>query len=180
VPTYKFTAQYQKTATTTSSSQTEYSVGLKIGVEGGFPGLAKLALKDSLNWTWTSTSAQSSSSGSTESASVTVGGPAFGYTGPTDIAVYFDLIYRTFLFIPLPDATPSMLGEITAGFGGSPAAREVTVTANGTRYRTFTNSRGQYRVYGNLSGPVRIQSGAFTRDLPQVPPTRRLDLAVPR
>ena len=181
VPTYKFTATYSNTSTTSASAQTEYTVGLKLGAEGGFPGLAKLSLKDSLNWTWTSTNAHSSSSGTTESASVTVGGPAYGYQGSiADIAVYYDLIYRTFLFVPLPNAAPSMLGAVTASTGGTSAGREVIVVANGIKYRTFTNAKGEYRVYGNISGPVRIQSGSLIKDLPQLPTTRRVDIGPPR
>jgi hypothetical protein len=181
VPTYKFTATYSNTSTTSASAQTEYTVGLKLGVEGGFPGLAKLSLKDSLNWTWTSTNTRSSSSGATESASVTVGGPAYGYKGSiADIAVYYDLIYKTFLFVPLPSGSPSILGTVAASGGATPAGREVIVVANGIRYHTFTDAKGQYRVYGNISGPVRIQSGTLVRDLPQLPATRRVDLGVPR
>lgn len=181
VPTYKFTASYSNTSTTSASAQTEYTVGLKVGAEGGFPGLAKLSLKDSLNWTWTSTTTHSSSSGTTESAAVTVGGPAYGYQGSlADIAVYYDLIYRTFLFVPLPSGSPSIEGTVSAGGATAPAGREVIVVANGIRYRTFTNAKGLYRVYGNISGRLRIQSGTLVRDLPQLPTTRKVDIEVPR
>ena len=36
------------------------------------------------------------SPGTSESASVAIGGPGCGYSGPTDIAVYYDVIYKTF------------------------------------------------------------------------------------
>ena len=42
----------------------------------------------------TSASAVSSS----QSATVVVGGPAFGYTGPTDVLVYWDTVYSTYMF----------------------------------------------------------------------------------
>jgi hypothetical protein len=35
---------------------------------------------------------------SSQSATVTIGGPSFGYPGPTDILVYWDTVYRTFMF----------------------------------------------------------------------------------
>jgi hypothetical protein len=56
---------------------------------------AKLTLKETASWEWTNKSSQSSSSGRTESASVTIGGPGFGYNANvTDIQVYFDTLYH--------------------------------------------------------------------------------------
>jgi hypothetical protein len=180
VPTYKVTVTYSSTSTSSASAQTEYTVGLKLSAEGGFPGLAKLSLKDQFNWTWTSTDTRSSSSGTTESASVTIGGPAFGYQGPTDIEVYYDVVYKTFFFFPLQPTAPTLTGSLAASGGQPGVGREVIVVANGIRHRTYTNAKGQYRIYGNISGPVRIQSGSVIKDLPQLPPTRKVDVVVPR
>jgi hypothetical protein len=180
VPTFKFTTTYTNTAGTSFTAQSEYTVGLKLQATGGFFGLAKLTLKDQANWTWTSTDTRSSSTGTTESASVTVGGPAFGYQGPTDMVVYYDVIYKTFLFAPLPTTSPPLLGSVATSAGRLVSGKEVIVVANGVRYRTFTNAKGQYRVFGNISGPLRVQVDTVRKELPQLPATRKVDIVLPR
>ena len=179
VPTLKFTATYTKTQGASSTAENEYTVGLSLSSEGGFPGLAKLTLKDELNWTWNSTDTRSTSNETTNSAAVTVGGPAFGYQGPTDMAVYYDVLYKTFLFAPLPTTPPTLTGAVTTRAGKAVSGKEVIISSTGKRYRTYTNAKGEYRVFGNLSGPVRVQVERVTKQLPQLPSTRRADIALP-
>jgi hypothetical protein len=47
---------------------------------------------------WTNTNATETTDARTESATVTVGGPSFGYTGQTEILVYWDTVYHSFMF----------------------------------------------------------------------------------
>jgi hypothetical protein len=61
-----------------------------------FLNLISASLKTEGKWTWTSGMTSGSSTGTTESASLIVGGPAFGYTGPTTMKVYYDRLYKTF------------------------------------------------------------------------------------
>src|SRR5262249_14540051 len=136
---------------------------------------------DQLNWTWTNVNTASSSSGATESATVVVGAPAFGYQGPTDIGVYYDTIYKTFLFVMLPlVGQPTIEGLATNSFGQPVARQLVSISSNGIQYRTLTTAKGQYRILSRISGPVRIQVEGATKELPQVPANRKADIALPR
>ncbi len=84
------------TANINASSQTlesKYSVGVKLNLDFGV-----FKLKSSTELEWTNSSTDSTSTGSTQSATVTITGPAYGYTGPTDVLVYWDKLYNTFAF----------------------------------------------------------------------------------
>ena len=179
--TQKITLSHTINQTSGTSAQTEYSVGLNLESSANILDVVKATLKDENTWTWTDTVASSTSNGSTESATVVVGGPAFGYQGTTDnIDVYYDTIYKTFLFWPVSSSSASLSGTIMADNGQPARHQEVIVYANGVRHRTFTNDRGQYHVFGRISGPLRIQTGTLVRELPQVPATRKFDLVTPR
>jgi hypothetical protein len=91
------TYEVDSTSTETSTHTVEhtYSVGVSVGVS--FPVLGDL-LKLSDTMEWTSKNSAESSQGTEEKASVSVGGPAFGYAGPTDILVYWDTVYKSFMF----------------------------------------------------------------------------------
>ena len=51
-------------------------------------------LDESLEWTNTSEQTLESK----QSATVTVGGPGFDYSGPTSVLVYWDTVYNSFMF----------------------------------------------------------------------------------
>ena len=173
VPTYSFALSNGTTATTTSAVEKDYQVGLT--VKAGVNFIVKASLESDNTWQWGASSSKANSNAATETATVTVGGPAFGYKGPTDIAVYFDRIYRSFLFVPVTGSA-AFKGKVTNP-GGQPAAwQEVNVTANGTRYRTFTDAKGNYRVFGKISGPVTIRAGGVTRTLPRIESSRSVDI----
>jgi hypothetical protein len=156
------------TDTKSSTAQDDYKVG--VSVEGGvsFLGLAKSKLKVDGSLEWTNTSAQSSSDGSTESASLTVSGPSFGYEGSTDVMVYYDTVYRTFAFRFLAaNEMPALTGTLVSSSGGV-AGKVVEAIANGIVYRSVTDAKGNYRVFGHLSGPVQLRVDGVTKPLPQV------------
>jgi hypothetical protein len=176
--TFKFNASSAINTSTSSSTQNETTVGVTASGDVGFTSLFKTSVKAEGKWTWTSTETKASSSGTSESATVTVGGPAFGYTGPTDMAVYYDVIYKTFMFAPLV-ARPGITGLVLDRTGTGVRSREVVVVSNGVAKRTFTNAKGEYRIFGDLSGPVRLQVDRTIRNLPQLPATRRVDIQLP-
>ncbi|MDQ6625138.1 MAG: carboxypeptidase-like regulatory domain-containing protein, partial [Verrucomicrobiota bacterium] len=150
----------------------EYDVGFSAQAGLGFAGLLNTTLRATGNWSWTNSDTRSGSSGTISSATVTVGGPAFGYQGPTEMAVYYDVLYRTFLITPLPSAPPSLSGVVNLTSGKPARGKEVLVVAKGRKYRTFTNAKGEYRIHGNLSGPIQLQVGRVTKHLPQLPANR--------
>jgi hypothetical protein len=95
VPTQTYTVQNSVTQTSTHASQVQY--GVSITVSAGIK-LFEASLKVTGSFEWTNTASSSLSNQSSQSASVTIGGPAFGYTGPTDLDAYWDTVYNSFMF----------------------------------------------------------------------------------
>ena len=94
------TLMLENTVTSTIKTEVKYSVGVKASIP--IPYLDWLKLGRSMEWTGTNSTETSIES--KQSAAVTVGGPAFGYTGPTDVLVYWDTVYNSFMFA-FPDAS---------------------------------------------------------------------------
>jgi hypothetical protein len=179
--TQKITITHTVSNSTGTATAQEYSVGLNLQTSATISDYVKATLKDENTWTWTDTVASSTSNGKTESVTIVVGGPAFGYQGTTDaIEVYFDTVYKTFLFWPVSSSSASLSGTVLMRSGQPAKGQEVIVYANGVRHRTFTDSRGQYHVLGRISGPLRVQAAGAVSNLPQVPATRRFDLVATR
>jgi hypothetical protein len=91
----------QNTTTATNTVTVEYSVGASFGVN----------IKDLFTLgssvTVTDTNTTTTTDTTMETASVTVGGPSFGYKGPTNILVYWDSVYHSFMFaFPVGEVAP--------------------------------------------------------------------------
>ena len=93
-PTTGFVRARDTTVTHTTQTQVQY--GVTVSVSGSIEDFLKLNASDSLQWTNTSTSTQTTDSSQT--ASTSIGGPAFGYTGPTELYVYWDTVFSSFMF----------------------------------------------------------------------------------
>ena len=144
--TSSITAQNAVNVTNTHSVQHQYSVSVS-----GTAGIALASLKVGGSLEWTNTSTYGTTSTSTQSATATVGGPAFGYTGSTDVVVYWDTLYSSFMFA-FPAAPPAAVGSITDAAGKPLAYQPITLTVAGRKFQTFTNHQGQYRFYGATGG----------------------------
>jgi hypothetical protein len=46
----------------------------------------------------------------------------------------------------------------------------------GGTYRSFTNAKGEYRVYGKIAGPATIRAGGITQNLTAIEPNRSVEL----
>jgi hypothetical protein len=151
---------------------------LSISASGDYLSLAQAKLKDTGSWEWSYKSSNSKSTGSTQSASVTVGGPAYGYTGPTVMRVYVDTIYHTFAFAVEPVEMKEIgVKGVVAGSDGKPLPfSEVTLQKDGAEYRTFTKERGEYAFFGKIDGPAIVQAAGVKQVLGQTSPARTLDL----
>lgn len=174
--TLKTTLSNSTTDSSSLSKQNEYAVGLTVTAKGDFLSLFKASVKSENSWTWTNVSTSSNSTNTAESAAVTVGGPAFGYTGPTDMAVYYDVLYKTFLFAPVTGPV-QFKGTVTSRSGKKVGGHEVVVTANGKKYRAFTNSRGEYRIPERISGAVQLKVGSVAKQVPQT--GAKFDIQIP-
>jgi hypothetical protein len=90
--TYNLTNSVDQITTNTSEVQLGVSLGVTLGVKD----IASLDVTDS--FTWTTTSSLSTEKNSSQSATLVIGGPAYGYAGSINLNVYWDTIYSTFMF----------------------------------------------------------------------------------
>jgi len=154
VPTMTYT---QSSATTaTGSHEVEVQYGVAVTISAGFKILTSFKVGGNLQWTNTATDAQSTET--TQSATVTVGGPAFGYTGPTDVLVYWDSVYDSFMFA-FATGTSAASGSLTDKSGKPIAQAPLTLNVGEETFSTFTDAQGNYRFYGAPNGPGTISAG---------------------
>ena len=128
---------------------TQYTVDMEVNIS---------FLKNSSKFTWTSENTTEKSDASSQRASVRVGGPSYGYEGPVQIVVYWDTVYRSFMFA-LPTTPPSYTGILRDESGQPVAYQPVTLTVGGKVFSTFTDGLGEYRFYGTPSGQGTIDAG---------------------
>lgn len=179
VPTWTYQQKGETVAAAATKVENETAVGLSIEASVDFAGLAKSSLKVADTFKWTASNTRGRSEGANQSASVTVGGPAFGYTGPIDIAVYWDTLYNSFMFAPAPDLTVTAQGTVTDAAGRPAANREIALEVGGAVRRTFTDARGQYRFVGTPKGPGRILIGKQAIPVNAVPNAPKTPIKLP-
>jgi hypothetical protein len=176
VTTQTITIDNSLVSTQTDSSQ--YSNKIGITVESGldFKPVFEASLKEENDFTWTETNTTSNLAGSEQKMSLTMGGPAFGYTGPVNMAVYYDTLYKTFAFVPFEISGAGLHGVVSSTDGKPRAGQAVTAVAAGIKYRAFTNAVGEYRFPSEIAGPIILQAGNVVQQLPQVQSDMSIDL----
>jgi hypothetical protein len=178
------TLKNETVSTKTSEADDSTAVDLKLSVStsGGFLATASVTVNGEASWTWTNTSSKGELSDDAQQAAVTITEPSFGYKGSTDMVVYWDTIYNTFVFVPKKEATT--LSEVVhgtvLGADKQPAKfTEVTLRlADGKVRHAFTNGRGQYRMYGPTSGAGSVEVGSAKKPVTLAKKTALLDLAL--
>ena len=164
-------------STVESDGEDDFKVGLSIAVGADVLGIATTKLKTSDTWEWTNKSSSSTSVVKSESASATIGGPASGYVGSTRVGVYYDTVYRTFAFSMMPVQPLLAKGLLLSATGAALPATEVTLSANGISYHTFTNGKGEYKFFGVANGAMQLQAnGAAATNLEHAEPNSSIEL----
>jgi len=182
VPTFTYNISNSQMATQTTTSEDDVKVGLTVSGSGSFLGFASFKLQDSASWEWTNKSSNAASSGTSQSAQLTIGGPGYGFSGPSMIQVYYDTVYRTFAF-SLNAAAPAaaaLTGKLLT-FEGKPLADSAVrvVEGNGKTHVTYTNRNGIFRLYGQLTGPATVQAEGLSRTVKD-PSSGTITLQKPR
>src|SRR5215831_5621870 len=85
-------------------------------------------------------------------------------------------VYKTFFFRPLEGRLLAFKGKLTNSDGKPLAGKAVTVVEKGVVYRTFTNAKGEYRFFGDISGPLKLRVDGLTWKLSQVSADESIDL----
>ena len=155
VPTQTYTETNTLTKTTTKTSQVEYSVGFS--ATAGISGIFSASLKTSTSLEWTNTSSSASSTSNTQQASLTVGGPSYGYEGATDVRVYWDAVFSSFVFL-FAEGAASFSGVLNDSAGNPIAGEPVSLSAGGVEFRTFTDPSGGFRFYDVEPGECQVSA----------------------
>ena len=154
VPTTSYVQQNTVTNQSSHTFEIKYEVGLKASVGAALSAL----FKDSggkASVEWTNSSSTENTNATSQSATVTVGGPAFGYTGPTDVAVFWDTIFNSFVFAFAMDP-PSASGRITDQSGKPFAHQLITLSTAGHTFTTLTGANGDYRFHRVSAGQGKL------------------------
>ena len=177
MPLQPYSVDNSTVQTTTNSVETDKAVGVTVELSGiDFLGLFTATLTNQDTLTWTDTSSLATQTGTEQKASLTMGGPAYGYTGLTNMDVYYDTIYMTFVFV-LDELSPDALhGTISSSQGKPVVAQLVTATAAGVKYRTYTNAKGEYHFSRQFPGPIDVQTGSTALHLPGLEAGKSVDL----
>jgi hypothetical protein len=150
VPTFTYKVGASTTTTQGHSVEDTYKVAMTFTVTVGASDFFQTKITDTQSWAWANRSTQTSSSGSSESASVTVGGPPAPYTGSTQVAVYYDLLYKTFDFemVPLSALSKPSREGVLLDASGKPRAGVIMRTKVGDAiFDAATDREGHYRFY---------------------------------
>jgi hypothetical protein len=170
-PEITFALSESSTKTASSEADVSYKVGMTLTGSASFMDAATTKFKNTASWEWTSKSSRSTSTGTSQSASLTIVPPAAPYTGPTVMQAYYDKIYKTFAFrlVPVAELETAVTGTLKTSSGSPMPWKEITLIENGNKRSTFTNGNGEFRFFGHISGPVRLETeGAAPTMVPQL------------
>jgi hypothetical protein len=150
---------------TGKSAKVDYSVSLAESISGTLGGWLKLGASSDQKWTWETTTTLDDTTDSSQTAAVTIQCPSPGYTGPTEMLVFWDNLFGSFLFVPtqLGSAQMSILaqGSVVSKTGNTVRHQPVTLSIAGKTYRTSTNNAGNY-VFWVPPGVAHAATGAVT------------------
>ena len=178
VSTVAFNISSSSAATTGAEATETYKVGVSLSVGGTFFDLIKAKLVDKATWAWTNKSSTSTVNGESQSATVTVGGPAFGYSGPTLMQVYLDTIYNTFVFVVAPSSLQkaALVGTLVTGAGAPMPNSEVSMIESGRTHVTFTDAKGGFAFYGKMNGSAIVKAPGVTLAIHHLQSTQSIKL----
>jgi len=151
VPTTTYSVSNSSTTTQSEQVQTQYETSFTLSASFKLTSVFSASLKVQDSWQWTDTSQTTDSWGSTQSCSVTIGGPAFGYQGPTDVLVYWDTVFNSFMF-RFASGAPAISGRIASNDGQPLPHEPLTLDVNDVTYHTLSDANGDYRVYNVPDG----------------------------
>jgi hypothetical protein len=176
VPLQTYSIDNSTVSMQTDTHEYDYAEGMT--ASGGFdlaPGVNETLTIEG-TWTWQDITTKVTQTGTEQKATLIMGGPAFGYTGPANMDVYYDTLYMTFAFVPSELSPDALHGVISSGQGKPVVGQLVTAAAGGVKYRTYTNAKGEYHFSRQFAGPIDVQTGPTALHLPGLEAGKSVDL----
>ena len=166
VPLQTYSLDNSDQQTYTDIIENDYAIGVTLNGQLDFLEGFKNTFTIQNTWTVQDINTTSRYYGSEQKASLTMGGPAYGYSGPANMDVYYDTLYMTFAFVPNELSPDALHGVISSSQGKPMAGQLVTATAGGVKYRTYTNAKGEYHFSRQFTGPIDVLTGSTALHLP--------------
>lgn len=136
----------------TSSTQAETTESTSMGATISSENAANFGLTKTNTFTFTHSVSQVNTKSRTQSASVTIACAGTDwYQNPNafyNIAVYWDKIFSSFLFVPAPvNHRVIHHGRVTNALGAPLRREPVQLSYGGKTYHTVTDKHGDYKIY---------------------------------
>jgi Domain of unknown function (DUF5050) len=141
------------TATYTGMNQSSSSWGLNVSASGTLGKALALTAGVTGSFSMTNSTTVTATNGETQTVTPTIGGPAVGYTGPTRLQIYQDVLYGTLMFYLLDDPV-TFSGVLHDATGKALPNTAVKLTMGSQVLYSWTDSTGTYRFYGTPKGAV--------------------------
>jgi hypothetical protein len=166
VPLQTYSIDNSSIQTNTDSVETDYALGVTASGGIDFLDVLKATFATQDTWTWQDIKTTQTQTGTEQKATLLMGGPAFGYTGPANMDVFYDTLYMTFAFVPNELSPTALHGAVSSSQGKPVVGQLVTATAGGVKYRTYTNAKGEYHFSRPFTGAIDVQTGSTALHLP--------------
>lgn len=139
--TYFVSNESKQTNTHTKTHDLQDTITVSATVAG--PGVStKLSFQNQMTWTYSTSKAVSTDG--TDSITLSVYSPSVDYVGPITMGAYYDLIWRTYVFVPLSlDGTP-VDGAVHDSRGNPAPFTKVRLVSSGVRMTTYTDAKGHF------------------------------------
>jgi hypothetical protein len=153
-----YTVTYDGSQAVKHEADSSYAITVTASVTVGLIANLTLSTKDS--WTWDQNNSTENTVGTSSSAATAIADPSYGYTGDTaQIAVYWDTVFSSFMFAPVPVGNPFLSGVLYGKNHLPQIGQKVVLKANGRTFVTYTDRKGAYRFPGS---PVGMMNGVLT------------------
>jgi hypothetical protein len=142
--------KFTNTATATSSSKTEYNTTVQGTI--GTPLIKIIKLTAQNEFTWSSETSSESTKSDSQAADIQIGCHSSQWTGLSDISVYYDNVYGTYLFSFDDHSGQVRLikGHVRQANGAAIPGVSVSLVDGTKTYDGFTNHTGDFALYRSI------------------------------
>ncbi|MGA3157043.1 MAG: hypothetical protein ABSE43_05685, partial [Steroidobacteraceae bacterium] len=98
---YSYVGQATDATTQSAGTDDQHYVSVEISDKEGGPIGPTVTLTYNGKWLWDTKSQATTTDTSTQTATFNVWTPAASYTGPAQLAIYWDTVYESFVFYPI-------------------------------------------------------------------------------
>lgn len=151
-----------------SGFKTSYTVGTSTSATLPVNEYVNITFGGNAGFTYTTSSTTDNLTNSSQTATASITCPSPNYSGPTNMMIYFDDLYGTFVMVPTVLSSPGVeilhRGVVLDAAGKPMRHVAVTVVVAGKTYHTWTGNTGDYAflIPATLRQSVTAATGQLT------------------